>query len=263
MTHTQWNNTIRSKVDTTWNLHSLLGDLDFMVLLSSISGVVGNPGQSNYAAGCTFQDSLAQYRTRQGQKTISIDLGVMRNVGVVAESESLQKHFDGSGRGLGHIEEDEFLALLEICCDPAGETPAPAGQIIMGLSTPLKLLAHSPEPPEVMQRPLFTYFASLPGAAGDNLATQFRRAETPEERADIVATSLARKLARALAVEPEDVTRDKPLYAFGVDSLVAVELRNWMNKEFAVDVPVFEIVGGRTVDGVAELVAKSSANARN
>ncbi|RYP67344.1 hypothetical protein DL771_007288 [Monosporascus sp. 5C6A] len=266
MSHTQWDRTIRSKVATSWNLHSLLADLDFMVLLSSVSGIVGNPGQSNYAAGCTFQDALARYRTHHGRKTTSIDLGVMRTIGVVAETESLQKHFDGGAQGLGQIEEHEFLALLDICCDPAADLTTPASQIVMGVGTPMDFLARSLEPPEIMQRPLFAHFRQAASSshnntthsASDNFAALFRHAETAEERSSLVARSLARKLALALAIEPEDVDTERPLHAFGVDSLVAVELRNWIAKVFAAEVPVFEIVGGRTVKGVGELVERCS-----
>ncbi|KAF7535686.1 hypothetical protein G7054_g5162 [Neopestalotiopsis clavispora] len=266
MSSAQWNSTIHSKVSASWNLHSFMTDLDWMILLSSVSGVIGNPGQANYAAGCTFQDSLAQYRSRQGQRTVSIDLGVMRNIGVVAESELLKNHLSDGSRGLGQVEEEELLALLDICCDPEESTTTISSQVIMGLRTPVEFLTQSLEVPEIMDRPLFAHFSQLAtsvnssegNASGDNLALLYRQAATAEERAKVAAQSLARKLARALAIEADDVDMEKPLHAFGVDSLVAVELRNWIAKEFAADIPVFEIMGGRTVEGVGELVEKSS-----
>ena len=269
MSHSQWNSTIRSKVATSWNLHRLFTDLDFMVFLSSISGIVGNPGQANYAAGCTFQDALAHQRTFHGQRTTSIDLGVMRTVGVVAESESLQKHLGSGAQGFGQIEVNEFLALLDICCDPAADKPfaSPPSQIVMGLQTPSDFLARGLASPEIMQRPLFAHFSQAPLSSevkagidpGDvNFTVVFRQAETSEERSSVVARFLAGKLARALGIDADDVDVEKPLHAYGVDSLVAVELRNWIAKDFAADVPVFEFVGGRTVQSVAEFVEKCS-----
>ncbi|KAI1424927.1 polyketide synthase PksD [Xylaria sp. FL1777] len=263
MSFAQWDRTIRSKVATSWNLHSLLVDLDFMVFLSSVSGVVGNPGQSNYAAGCAFQDTLARFRSQCGQKTTSIDLGVMRTIGVVAESESLRKHFDGGAQGLGQIEDYEFFALLDAICDPATDSNTAPSQLLMGLETPMGFLARSLEPPETMQRPLFAYFSqesssSSRNTANSNITALFRQAETAEDRSSLVAQSLASRLARSLAIKPEDVDIGKPLHAFGVDSLVAVELRNWISKEFAADVPVFELIGGRTVEGVGDYVEKCS-----
>lgn len=264
MTLTQWEETSRSKIESSWNLHALLPNLDFFILLSSVSGVVGNPGQSNYAAGCTFQDALARYRSQQGQKAISIDLGVMRSVGIVAESEKLQKHFQGS-KGFIQIEEAEFLSLLNICCDPSYQPGEQQCQMVMGLETPASLLTRSVEPPEVLQRPLFARFSQLPGrsaSSSDGTAVDagqlFRQAETMAERAQVVVEALSKRLARTLAIKLEDVDTHQALHAYGVDSLIAVEFRSWLGKEFLADVPVFEIVSGKTIESVGELVAKTS-----
>ena len=267
MTLTQWEQTSRSKVESSWNLHTLLPDLDFFILLSSISGVVGNPGQSNYAAGCTFQDALARHRSQRGQKAISIDLGVMRSIGVVAETERLQKHFQSS-KGFIQVEEAEFLSLLDICCDPSYHPEGDRCQMVMGLETPASLLARSLEPPDLLQRPLFARFSQLPGrssssssngtADGVDAARLFRQAESAAERAQVVVEALSNRLARTLSIKLEDVDTHQALHAYGVDSLIAVELRSWLGKEFAADVPVFEIVSGKTIEAVGGLVAKTS-----
>ncbi|KAF1974305.1 polyketide synthase PksD [Bimuria novae-zelandiae CBS 107.79] len=267
MSLTQWEHTSSSKVDASWNLHTLLPNLDFFILLSSVSGVVGNPGQSNYAAGCTFQDALALHRSQGGQKAVSIDLGVMRSVGVIAESEQLQKHFQGS-KGFVQIEEVEFLSLLDICCNPSFYPEGHQCQMVMGLETPASLIARSLELPEVLQRPLFARFSQIPGrsdsssdgtAGGVDAGRLFRQAESTAERAQVVVEALSKRLARTLSIKYEDVDTHQALHAYGVDSLIAVELRTWLGKEFAADVPVFEIVSGKTIEAVGELVAKTSA----
>ncbi|KAL8725436.1 MAG: hypothetical protein Q9181_006418 [Wetmoreana brouardii] len=61
----------------------------FLVLLSSITGITGNYGQANYAAGNTYQDALAQYRVTHGQKAVSADLSNIRSVGYLAERHEL------------------------------------------------------------------------------------------------------------------------------------------------------------------------------
>lgn len=264
MTHDQWERTTRSKVQSSWNLHSLLPDLDFFILLSSVSGIIGNPGQANYASGCTFQDSLARYRALHGQKAMSIDLGPMSTVGVVAETESLQKHFSRE-QGFIAVAEHELLSLLDMCCDPSSAFSADESQITLGISTPADMLAQSLEPTEFMQRPMFAYFSQMrcqsqsSGSANNpSAAYLFQSCNTAEGRTLVVVEALTKKLARALSMKAEDVDIDQPLHAFGVDSLVAVELRNWMAKDFAADVPVFEITGGRTVAAIGELVTRTS-----
>lgn len=61
-------------------------DLDFFVMLSSLVGVSGHMSQANYAAGNTFLDALARYRTARGLPGVSLDLGGVKSVGFVAES---------------------------------------------------------------------------------------------------------------------------------------------------------------------------------
>ncbi|KAI5921037.1 putative polyketide synthase [Camillea tinctor] len=258
MTHSQWDRTVRSKVQTSWNLHALLpSDLDFFILLSSVSGIVGNPGQSNYAAGSAFQDALAQYRIRHGQKALSLDLGIVQDVGVVAESESLQKKLAlGLREMLIPVSESDILAFLDLCCDPA--RPPNPSHIIMGLGTPANL-------PEYIQRPVFSTHANpSSGIVGStkrynvNYGALFRQTESAEGRAGIVFESLIRKLARALSIEPGDIDASQSLHVFGVDSLVAMEIRNWISKEFMADVAVFELMGGRSLAAICELVTKRS-----
>ena len=73
----------------------------------------------------------------------------------------------------------------------------------------------------------------------------------------MVVEALSQRLARTLAIKLEDVDTHQALHAYGVDSLIAVELRTWLGKEFAADVAVFEIVSGKTIEAVGELVAKT------
>ncbi|KAI1152215.1 polyketide synthase PksD [Nemania diffusa] len=265
MTHAQWQDTIKSKVQTSWNLHALLPDLDFFILLSSISGVIGNAGQSNYAAGCTFQDALARYRSYHNQKSLSINLGPMRDVGILAESDKLHRS-SGHSLGIIQVREVELLTALDIYCDPGlGCLPPDRSQATMGLMTPLDLIERDLEPEEMLKWPLFARFSqsrttSHSGHTGSamNYTSLFQQAVSREARAKVVVESLTKKLARALSIQPEDVDVEKPLQVFGVDSLVAVELRNWISKEFAADIPVLELVGGGSITAIGESVTRAS-----
>ena len=77
MTGTQWDRALRSKVDSTWNLHqtTLADELDLFIMFSSISSICGNRTQANYATGNSFQNAMAEYRRSIGLTAISIALG--------------------------------------------------------------------------------------------------------------------------------------------------------------------------------------------
>ncbi|KAI8725605.1 Carrier domain-containing protein [Fusarium sp. LHS14.1] len=265
MTLAQWDLAVRAKVDTAWNLHRLLPrDLDFFVLLSSLAGQIGQAATSQYAAGCTFQDFLARYRVEHGQKAVSLDLGWMRDVGIVAETAAFQRQRLATD-DMQQINSNELMALLTLCCDPTGSV---ASQMLVGLRTPADFLAKGQKPPALLERPFFSAFSRILGtevisSAGPAAepAALFRAAAEPEEKAQIVINSLVAKLAHAMSISPEDVELSKPLSSYGVDSLMAVELRNWIRRDFAAPVAVFDIMGGVPISTIGELVVARSTTA--
>ncbi|KAF5852136.1 hypothetical protein GGP41_000920 [Bipolaris sorokiniana] len=87
----KWHQSLAPKVDGSWNLHQLLPrNLDFFVMLSSSTGIMGSFGQSNYTVGNTYQDALAAHRMRQGQRAHTLALSMVTGVGYVAQNEQVQ-----------------------------------------------------------------------------------------------------------------------------------------------------------------------------
>ncbi|KAH8890390.1 hypothetical protein GQ53DRAFT_721621 [Thozetella sp. PMI_491] len=269
MTYAQWRETTGSKVQASWNLHALLPDgLDFFVLLSSLAGIYGSITQANYSAGCSFQDALARYRTSRGQKAISLDLGWMRNIGIVAETASYQQ-VRQAANDMAAIEDTELVALLELYCDPDRPIlPSAQSQLLVGAVTPADCLSRGLAPPTLALRPMFSGFSMIVGKngsdrvdggdGGPSFASLFRQATEAAERGEVVVQGLATKLARAMSIAVDDVEPSKQLSDYGVDSLMAVELRNWIAKDFGVNLAVFEIMGARTIAAIGTLVAEKS-----
>ncbi|KAI1318470.1 acyl transferase domain-containing protein [Xylariaceae sp. FL0255] len=253
MTLLQWELTLRSKARTSWNLHSQLPrSLDFFVLLSSLAGIYGSPGQSNYAAGCAFQDTLARYRTQRGEKSISFDI----------ENEEYERHRKNTA-DMGHIEKEEFLSLLDMYCDPYLPLLRPErSQLLVGVVTQRDMIARAQVVTPLVRRPLFAGFSRVSGGALLNgapdvaldITALYQRAGVSKERGKVVVQALAAKLAKALAVSPDEIDPHKRLSGCGVDSLMAVELRNWVGVHFRAEVAVFEIMGGMTIAAIAKLV---------
>ncbi|CAH0030175.1 unnamed protein product [Clonostachys rhizophaga] len=82
----QWNSVLRSKVNTTKNLHQyLLSDLDSIICLSSVAGIIGSRGQGNHNSGNTFQNAFMHYRRSIGLPGTSINLSLVTDIGVATE----------------------------------------------------------------------------------------------------------------------------------------------------------------------------------
>ncbi|MCJ1283861.1 hypothetical protein MMC26_003192 [Xylographa opegraphella] len=259
----------RPKVTGSWNLHAQLPrDLDFFILLSSTVGIVGGPGQANYAAGNTYQDALARHRVTLGQKAVAIDLGMVLGAGYVAERAHVRTRL--RAQGYVGIREAEFLALMDRYCDPALPVLTPARcQLITGLQPPAP---HAP-PLAWTSRPLFRHLlrmrqsafhsAAATATAGDALAAQdlaalLAAADSLPDAGGIVAGALAARLASALAVPRADIDPAKAVHSFGVDSLMAVELRNWFAKEVKANVAVWEVLGNGSLATLGALAAGRS-----
>ena len=273
MSFADWETSTASKVQSSWNLHSLLpDDLSFFILLSSIAGIVGSAAQSNYAAGNTYQDALARHRRANGLKATAIDLGWMKDVGVIAENERLAKGTKSSA-DLADCTEKDFHALLEIYCDPEVDSRAmkPSCQPIIGLITEAQYQAAGVEVPEWTERPLFSMLARTGtreggkssnsnhlDEEGERIAT-FRRASSDEKAADILLGGLLQRLSKALSMSAEDIDVARPLHVYGVDSLLAVELRNWFVRTWEADVAVFDITGQGSIAMLAQEAARKSA----
>jgi hypothetical protein len=271
MTCDQWKLTVKSKANTSWNLHKLLpSSLDFYVQLSSLSGIYGSIAQSNYSAACTFQDALARYRVARGQQAVSLDLGWMLEAGIISANEEYQRQREHLA-DMRKVDNQEFLSLLEVYCNPDSPWPQVSkSQLLVGVVTPSEQIARGlPSPGPAQLRPLFSGFFEMPtetssveaGGTGvkKDLAYQFKRAAEHDSRAFIVIEALCDKLARALAIHHDIIDSNHPLTDYGVDSLVAAELRNWFRSVFDAEIAVFEIMGaGVTMTKLGRLVAEKS-----
>lgn len=81
-------------------------------MLSSVSGIIGNVSLANYAAGNTFLDAFASYRSLQGLPATTLDLGVISRIGFVAENEELTKGI--RRRGFETTNEAKLMTLIQV-----------------------------------------------------------------------------------------------------------------------------------------------------
>ncbi|KAM7210294.1 lovastatin diketide synthase [Rhypophila decipiens] len=248
MTYDDWVSCTRPKIQGSWNLHDVLPkDLDFFVMLSSTSGIIGNPGQANYAAGNTFEDALAHYRRRHGLKAVALDIGAVRDVGYLAESQ------DPNLNGLSHLQ--QFLTICEADVHFLVKTAIKGytvdgqkigPQIVSGLAgadIDEQFFDRSPWARDgKLCIALKTSLINKTAAAGMQAGLDaLDKAFTAEEATIIVEEMLSHRVAASVMIPDEDLSRRASLQAFGVNSLVAVELKTWVSKELQTEVSVADI----------------------
>ncbi|PGH18371.1 hypothetical protein AJ79_00437 [Helicocarpus griseus UAMH5409] len=280
MSFQQWSTAVNTKVAISFNLHRLLPDthnLDFFIHLSSLAGINGQIASSNYAAGCSFQDALA----RRYPGVVTLDIGWMSDIGLIAETAAYQRQLQ-DWDNMQRIEEKELLGILGTVCNAkhvSKENRTTEQQLLIGLRTPASFLSRNQGPlPPVLDRPFLSTFAqsvnSIKSAsrAKNIKASQgkaevidhgmlFRASIDDKARASAVTSALAEKLARATMMSADDVDPDRTLSAYGIDSLMAIDIRNWLNREFCAKLGIWEVMGGeRPIKMIAEtVVAKSTA----
>ncbi|KAJ5343642.1 uncharacterized protein N7506_003466 [Penicillium brevicompactum] len=277
MTLNDFNAAVSPKAQGSWNLHSVLPqDLDFFVMLSSVCGIMGNMGQGNYAAGNTYQDELARYRSDLGMPTFSIDLGVVTSAGYVAENltskRNLGSHLSAKADGLN--EKDIFQAL-EYCLHPENSPVGRPGahQIVLGLDTVeiLQPRKSDTEVPAYARHALWTHVrggskphhdqessgaqTGLHQDIKDSTSDKLKQAESFDAATKIVLDAIQAKLSSMLSIPSADVDANQKLSDYGVDSLVAVEFRSWMKKDIGADIPVLDIVGSDSIENICTRVA--------
>jgi NADPH:quinone reductase-like Zn-dependent oxidoreductase/SAM-dependent methyltransferase len=267
MTLEDWQTSIRPKVAATWNLHSQFmqpNSLDFFVTLSSVSGIVGIASQANYAAGCAYQDALAHKRRSMGLPAVSLDLGIVKEVGYASTSESraVLDSWRRAGQTIILSEDDVLQAFAAAVLHPL-DLP----QVVVGLNT-----GPGPQWDSVMGRdarfqPLrYRQSAAARSQALEadsegsekSLSVQLKAAGSPDEAGRVVGEAIATKLAEVFMISADDIDLSKPPVHYGVDSLVAVELRNMLTIQAAADVSIFNILQSVSLVALAgDVVAKS------
>jgi acyl carrier protein len=118
-----------------------------------------------------------------------------------------------------------------------------------------------------MQRPVFRHLyrigevqdhESTVMATKTDIAAILKSTSSLEEAGVAISAALAKRLSSALSVPQQDIDTDQPVHAYGVDSLVAVELQFWFKNEVRANVPVLQILSGNSIQKLGILAAKKS-----
>lgn len=258
MTSKDYAAAVKPKVHGTWNLHNLLPkDMDFFVMLSSTSGIIGNASQANYAAGSTFLDAFSDYRRSLGLPAVTIDLGVILGIGYVAENKDLASKLDR--QGFEGTTEEELMQLIKIAITDSSKDLS-SGQIVTGLGT-WSETSHG-----AFTSPMFSHFrrqALSPDHSADGstqlgrpIRDQLRKVKSLAEATRQICEAIIYKVSSLSMTPVEDISETKPISEYGMDSLVAVEMRNWLFKEMDATIPILELLANQPILSLAAKIAK-------
>ena len=242
-----------AKVDGAWNLHRQLlsEDLDFFVLFSSAASVLGGAGQANYAAANSFLDALAHYRRSLGLKALSVNWGPWADIGMAALDDIRGGRL--AARGLNSIPVKEGTELLDLLL-----RQRPAQIAVMPIVWPV----WAQNSPEFIKAPFFSALASEwteDGAAQSSDDNRIGRlvlaCESKDAAVKLLSDYLRAEVARILRIAEERLNSTVSLIRFGLDSLMAVELRSRIENDFGVRFPTAKLLQGPSVADLAEWIA--------
>ncbi|MCL5996214.1 MAG: type I polyketide synthase [Chloroflexi bacterium] len=244
------------KVYGAWHLHTLTRDMpmDFFVLFSSVASVLGSAGQGNYAAANAFMDALAHQRRAEGLPALSINWGAWSEAGMAAGL--VQK---ARGNGMDAISPEQgtqvFGYLLNQSLPQVTVLPVDwhrlAAQFTITRVPPLLSdMLHD-----------ITAMATDPDGRSAPTLVQQLKVAAPEECRDLVLAFLRTQVNQVIGVAASEVIDPiQPLNSLGLDSLMAVELRNRLQTALGISMPVAQLLEGPSLNELSALVLAQVAD---
>jgi myxalamid-type polyketide synthase MxaE and MxaD len=212
---------LRPKILGGWNLHAATRGipLDFFVMYSSAAGLLGSPGQGNYAAANAFLDALAHARAAEGLPAMSIQWGTFSKVGLAVAEENRGQRL--AHRGIDSFTPEEGTAILSrLIRHPWGEI----GVLRMSVRQWIEFY------PRAASAPFLSRLRKAEERArGPQPASRFvdaLRGMSSAERRPALERHVMECLGRVLRLPPERIQVLAPFRGYGIDSLMSLEIRN-------------------------------------
>jgi len=220
MSWQQFTKVMAPKVQGTWHLHQLTQDLplDFFVCFSSMASMLGSPGQGNYAAANAFMDAMAHYRRGMGLPGLSINWGAWASAGMAASLDTQhQQRFDAVG--ISAIEPERGMQALGSLLS---DSPSQVGVFPVNWSKFVRQL------PTQQKIPFLEALISVEPSLSQNSAFREQLESVPvSERQELLTTHIRSLIAKTLGLtDANKIGRRQPLFDLGLDSLMAVEVKN-------------------------------------
>ncbi|PWY80872.1 ketoacyl-synt-domain-containing protein [Aspergillus sclerotioniger CBS 115572] len=278
MPRENWLTGTQAKVRGTWNLHHALGklgceaDLDFFLLTSSIAGQLGTATEGNYCAANHFLDVFARYRYSLGLRAISLGLGSISEIGYLHEHSDIGDLL--LRKGIRPLPEHEVLQVIDIALSSEQHQtmrdPLSQCHILTGIED-TGLQEHRKQGYtgfwQCLDDPRFSVLTSAlqrraaqSEGAINTPASVIQTALVSGDEAQLrtaVTQAIAKKMSNIILLPLPRLDLKVSLGNYGMDSMLAAELRQYIFSSMDVDVPFLMLMDAKTtVMSVVELVVE-------
>ncbi|WP_162562169.1 type I polyketide synthase, partial [Salinispora oceanensis] len=242
---------LAAKAESAWHLHELTADreLSAFVLFSSVAGVLGAPGQANYAAANAFLDALAVHRRELGLPGVSLAWGMWEQRSGMTGHLGLTDLSRMDRAGLRAMPAEQGLRLLDVAVAAVEPVLLPVRIDTAAVRAQASAAGEVP----AMLRALIRTPARTPERTTDPEALRRRLTATAAENRGSVLLALVRQqIAQVLGhTDPDAVGEDRPLTEMGFDSLASLELRNRLTTLTGLQLPATLIFDYPTANHIA------------
>ncbi|OBB99999.1 type I polyketide synthase [Mycobacterium sp. 852002-40037_SCH5390672] len=218
---------LRAKVDGAWNLHELTRHLDLsaFVVFSSMAGIVGTPGQANYAAANSFLDALAAYRRAHGLPGVSLAWGLWEQASAMTAHLGDRDKARMSRIGLAPLSTEQALAAFDAAM--LVDSPVLVAARVDRAALSDNIAALPPLLRELVAGPTRRVIDDSDVTASTTGLSARLHGLSPEARQRELVDLVCGNAAMVLGVpNPADIDDARAFQELGFDSLTAVELRN-------------------------------------
>lgn len=248
MTRESFEKVMKPKALGAWFLHRHTEalPLDFFVMFSSISSIIGNPGQGNYAAANLFTDSLARYRKKIGKCALTINWGAISDTGQAAEDEAVGKHL--SRIGIEAVSSGSALNAMKELLD-GNKTRMTVAEVNWQRWKDAHASGDSPK---------FSRLGSVPGKdASDSTpsADMQERLKKSEDARGLLVEYIRKEISKISGVGWDMLDEEKGFADMGFDSMMSLELRNRLIADFQRQFPTTLLFNYPNIKALADYLA--------
>lgn len=255
MTLETWNRVLLPKTVGSKNLDLAFSepDLEFFIMTSSFAAIGGHPGQSNYAAANMYMNGLAANRRRRGLAASVINIGVIYGLGFLQrEKENLYAGLEREGYPPVSERDIHHMFLEAIVAGRPGLSDQPV-DITTGLSR-FKWGAenslhwhHDPRFSHLTLSDDYLLESDPQVKTQISLMDELISLRDVEAMTEKLVAAFTERLEFLMQLSSENLNRHSSLTELGIDSLIAVDIRNWFWKKLGRDVAVLKLLGSNSI----------------